>query len=176
MTKSTESTVEIHAITDDEEIVDFETTVVDGYLNLPPRKFIEQGAGADPCWLQLIHILQDRRQGSARIDDPIDDEHVATGDRKGKGPRQLDSPCRLGTAIGSGIDEVVKDLMRHGLRQTTQQLHHERYRAIQNADHYGRSTGEVIRYLGGELLDTAADISGLDQDSKGQRLLPGLGG
>jgi hypothetical protein len=26
------------------------------------------------------------------------------------------------------------------------------------------------------LLDTAADISGLDQDSKGQRLLPGLGG
>src|SRR3954468_11660525 len=70
----------VQAVAHDELVFDAEADVIDGDVDLPPRRLAEQAGGADVTRRTRLQDVLQVRQREASVDDVFDDQDVASFD------------------------------------------------------------------------------------------------
>src|SRR5262245_35890916 len=66
----------IEPVSNDKQIRNLKTHVIRPHFLDAPRRFVEQDAGADALWLEMVKLFQYPLHGPAGVEDVIDKEHI----------------------------------------------------------------------------------------------------
>src|SRR5919197_3771303 len=152
---------EIEPVADHEPVRDLEADVADGNIDLAPAGLGQEGADLEARGLTRLEVAEQVRERQPRVDDVLDDEHVAVLDVDVEVLEDADDARGVGRcAVARDGHEV--DLAGHG--QVAHQVGHEEDGALQHADQQQVAAAVV----GGDLLAELGNARGepllVDQD------------
>ncbi len=150
----------VQPVADDEAIFDGEAEVVDGYLDLGARWFVEESADLDARRAPGTEQLEEVGDGEARVDDVLDDEDVFAFDGAAEVLGDLDDAARAG-AFTVATDAEELDAERGA--DSAGEVGGEDEAALEDADEDQAAVGVVFGDLLAELLDAGRDLLGGDQ-------------
>lgn len=128
--QSAELLVEVHAVADDELVLNGEAIKVDVDGGETAFLLVEQRAQLQRRGLLALHVLEDPRKRGSGVDEVLDDEHVGALDAHVQVLLHDDVARRVGVSVRRNADEV--DHGRHS--ELADQVSHEQDRALEEAD------------------------------------------
>jgi hypothetical protein len=160
----------IEAVADRKPVRDLEADVANRQIHTPALGLGEQRADLERARLAGAQVLEQIVQGQPGIDDVLDQEHIAIGDR---GVEVLEDPDH---ARGVGRRAITGDRHEVDLARDFElphQVGEEEDGALEHADHHQVATGVVAVDLGAELDDPPLQLLGLDQGLADVRVVHG---
>src|SRR5215204_2317256 len=152
--------IEIQSVADDETVRNLEPHVADGHVDLASLRLREERADLERGGLTGLQVANQIGEGQPRVDDVLDDEHVAPLDVHVEVLEDPDDARRLGRPRVAG-DRHEVDLAGNG--QVPHQVAHEEHRALEDADEQQVLPGVVVRDLFAELGDPTLERLFVDQ-------------